>query len=638
MDQAIQIVIGGLLQGSVFAIVALGYSLVYRVTGIINLSQGAFCILGALLTYSLQESFGLPVALAVTAAAAITALIGLAIGAALFVPALSRLPVSSMLILSAGLLTLMEGLALVVWGSQPYALASFSGEAPIEFFGVRVTTQGFWIAGMAALIIVGLWYLLMRTAAGKALRACAENPLAARLMGIDVPRVTLASFALAAFIGGLGGIVVGPITSLQFDTGRFFTIFGFIAVAIGGLGSFLGAVVGGLLLGVVLQLAAGYVSSLFANSLAFGLLLIVLLWRPNGLFASGLARRTDVREEHRIYPPIVRLQGRGAVVLGALAVLGAVALPGLNPSASVMSSLVITCILFIALLGLDIVMGYAGQVSLGQAGFMAIGGYAAALLATGYGWSPLAGTAAGMLASVACAAVLSLFTMRLRGNYLALATLAFGLLVDSFAVGLTDVTGGPSGLVGIPSFAIGPLVFDTSIKMYYLLIALIVVLVLLLLGGVRCAFGRALQAVRTDQAAAGALGINVARYKLIALCISAALASLAGSLYAFYFHFLSPDMVGTPRSLELLAMLVVGGEGTLLGPLLGAALLTLLPTIIQPLAAYKTLATGALLVLAVRYLPGGIFGATVERLRRMVGPRTPTTPAAASLKASGEAP
>ena len=174
--------------------------------------------------------------------------------------------------------------------------------------------------------------------------------------------------------------------------------------------------------------------------------------------------------------------------------------------------------------------------------------------------------------------------------------------------------------------------------MYYLLLALIVVLVLLLLGGVRSAFGRALQAVRTDQTAAGALGINVARYKLVALCISAALASLAGSLYAFYFHFLSPDMVGTPRSFELLAMLVLGGEGTLLGPLLGAALLTLLPTIVQPLAAYKTLATGALLVLAVRYLPGGIFGATVARIRRMFGARTTVGTATIPSQASGELP
>jgi len=621
VDTAIQIVIGGLLQGSVFAIVALGFSLVFRVTGAINLSQGAFCIIGALVTYSLQESFGWPVALAAAGAAAVTAATGLAIGAAVFVPALSRLPVSSMLIMTAGLLTLLEGLTLVVWGSQPYALPPFSGEAPIEWLGVRVPTQGFWIAGVTAAVIFGLWYLLMRTAAGKALRACAENPMAARLMGIDVPRVTLASFVLAAFIGGLGGIVVGPITSLQFDTGRFFTIFGFIAVAMGGIGSFIGAVVGGLLLGVVEQLAAGYISSMFANSLAFGLLLVVLLWRPNGLFASGLARRTDVREGQRIYPPIVRLKGRRAAILGAIAVLVALALPNFIPSVSVMSSLVITCILFIALLGLDILMGYAGQVSLGQAGFMAIGGYAAALLATGYGWSPLAGTAAGMLLSVACATVLSLFTMRLRGHYLALATLAFGLLVDSFAIGLTDVTGGPSGLVGIPAFAIGSLVFDTSTKMYYFLVALIVVIVLLLHGGVRSGFGRALQAVRTDQTAASALGINVARYKLIALSISAALASLAGSLYAFYFHFLSPEMVGMPRSLELIAMLVLGGEGTLVGPLIGAALLTLLPTIIQPLAAYKTFATGALLVLAVRYLPGGIYGAAVHRLGRLIGRR-----------------
>ncbi len=625
VDQALQIVIGGLLQGSVFAVVALGFSLVYRVTGTINLAQGAFCILGALLTYTLEDGFGWPVALAAVGGGALTGVAGLVIGATVFVPALSQLPVSSMLIMTTGLLTLVEGLVLVIWGSQPYALAAFSGEAPIELFGLRVTSQGFWIAGMAATVFTSLWYLLMRTGAGKVLRACAENPLAARLMGISVPRVTLASFALAAFIGGLGGIFVGPITSLQFDTGRFFTIFGFIAVAIGGLGSFVGAVVGGLLLGVVLQLAAGYVSSLFANSLAFGLLLVVLLWRPNGLFAGGLARRSDVREEQRIYPPIVRLEGRRAAVLAAVALLGALLLPELVSSESVMSSLVITFILYVALLGLDVLMGYAGQVSLGQAGFMAIGGYAAAILATNYGWSPLAGTGVGMLLSVACAAVLSFFTMGLRGNYLALATLAFGLLVDSFAVGLTETTGGPSGLVGIPAFALGPLVFDSTVKMYYLLVALIVVLLLLLLGGMRSGFGRALQAVRTDQTAASALGINVARYKLIALCISAALASLAGSLYAFYFHFLSPEMVGTPRSLELIAMLVMGGEGTLIGPLAGAALLTLLPTVIQPLATYKTFATGALLVLAVRYLPGGIYGATVQRLRHWAAARGKTS-------------
>src|SRR5690349_13276007 len=200
MEQAIQTIIGGLLQGSVFAVVALGFSLVFRVTGAINLSQGAFCIVGALVMYSFQMSLGWPVALAAAAAIATTAAAGAAIGAAAFVPALPRLPVSSMLILTAGLLTTLEGFSLVVWGSQPYALPPFSGEAPVAVLGVRLPTQGLWIAGAALAIIAAVWFLLMRTPQGLALRACAENPTAARLMGIDVPRMTLLSFTLAALI------------------------------------------------------------------------------------------------------------------------------------------------------------------------------------------------------------------------------------------------------------------------------------------------------------------------------------------------------------------------------------------------------------------------------------------------------
>jgi branched-chain amino acid transport system permease protein len=630
MEQAIQTIIGGMLQGSVFAVVALGFSLVFRVTGSINLSQGAFCIIGALAMYSLEQSFGWPIPLAAAGAIVITTAVGLVIGAATFVPALPRLPVSSMLILTAGLLTFIEGLCLVIWGSQPYALPPFSGEAPVTLLGVRLPTQGFWIAGVMSLIMLGMWYLLMRTAVGQALRACAENPTAARLMGIDVPRMTLVSFTLAALIAAIGGIVVAPIISFQFDTGRFFTILGFSAVAIGGLGSFVGAVAGGLVLGVAEQLAAGYVSSLFANGIALGLLILTLLVRPSGLFTARTTRREDVRDEQRIHHAIVRLHGRSAVAFGAIAIGLIAALPWIVPS-GMMSSLVITGILFIGVLGLDVLMGYAGQVSLGQAGFMAVGGYTAAILATNFDWPPLAGIAFGVLLSLICAIVLSLVTMRLRGHYLALATLAFGLLVDSLTVGMIETTGGPSGLVGVPSFSVGPYSFDTGIKMYYLVAVVSVLLVLMLLGGMRSSFGRALQAVRTDQTAANALGINVARHKMAAFALSAAFASLSGSLYAFYFHFLSPEIVGTQRSLEMVTMLVFGGEGTLVGSLFGVALLTLLPTIFQPLALYKTLAEGALLVLAVRYLPGGIFGSIAKLVLRQ-----PATAPSSELLAAQE--
>jgi branched-chain amino acid transport system permease protein len=623
MYHAAQIIIGGLVQGSVFAIIALGLSLVHRVTGVINLAQGGFCIISALLLYSLEVSFGWPAPLAFIAAVIGTTVFGVALGAATFVPALSRLGNSSMLMLSAGLLTFIGGLALIVWGSQPYAVPPFSGEQPVTILGVRIPSQGLWIAATALVIIAGAWFLMAKTALGKALTACAENPTAARFMGIDVPRLTLFSFGLTAMIGAIGGAVVAPIMSLQFDAGGFFTNSGFVAVAIGGMNSFPGAIAGGLFLGVAEQLAAGYVSSLFANALALGLLLVTLLWRPQGLFFSGKQRRHDVREDQRVYKSIIRFRGRGAALGGLAALALLLALPYMVGS-GLLSSLVITGILFIAVLGLDVLMGYAGQVSLGQGGFMALGGYTAAVLATTYGWSPLVGALAGIVVSLVCAMLLSVVTMRLRGAYLALATLTFGLLIDSLTVGLTDVTGGPSGLVGIPSFSVGPFVFASQMSVYYLVLGIILVLLVALFGGMRSSFGRALQAIRADQTAAAALGINVPRHKMAAFSIAAALASLSGSLYAFDFHFLAPEMVSTSRSFEMIAMLVVGGEATLVGGLSGAALITLLPTVFQPFAAYKTLAEGAILVLAFQYLPDGIIGSLARLLsRRRVAPATP---------------
>ncbi len=622
MSGILQIVIGGLLQGGVFAIVALGFSLVFRVTNVVNLAQGAFCVLGAMGMYYFQLVFGWPVLLAAVAAVAASTAFGVLVGALTFVPAVMRIPTSSVLVLTAGLLIFFIGVTLLVWGNQPYALPPFSGEAPLVIGGLRIPTQGLWLAAVSAVMIAALWLLLHMTSLGRALRACAENPTAARLMGIDLPRMMLLSFALAAFIGSVGGVLVAPIMSLQFDSGQFFTIAGFIAVAIGGMGSFAGSIVGGLLLGVAEQLAAFYVSSLFANTLSLLLLLLVLIIRPNGLFPSGPQRRSDVRENVQISRPVIRLDGYRTIIAGMIFVGLLVLLPALPLPLGVLSSLVISLILFIAVLGLDVLMGYAGQVSLGQAGFMAVGGYAAAILATTYRWPPLPATLIAIVLCVGCALVLSVATARLRGHYLALATLAFGLLIDSVAVGLVDISGGPSGLVGIPAFAIAGYAFDTPLRMYYLSLVLSVLLVVCLEGGMRSGFGRALKAVRSDQLAAAALGINVGRVKIVALCISAALAGLSGALYAFNFHFLSPEMVSTDRSFEMITMLVLGGEGTLIGGFFGSLALTLLPTMIQELAVFKTAVEGAILVAIFLFMPEGLFGRLALLFDRLFAQRS----------------
>ena len=616
-----QIAIGGLVVGSIYAAIALGFSLVYRVTGAINLSQGGFALLAAMIGYTFGVAWGWPLVVAIPAAVMATVAIGMALAAVTFVPALTRLSNANVLMLTAGILTMSEGFSLVVWGSQPYATPAFSGEKPLAFGSILIPTQAFWVFGATALCIVALWFFIARTKLGKGLRACAENPAAASLMGIDVPRMTLLSFGLATLVAAISGVIVAPTTSLQFDTGRVFTNSGFIAAAIGGIASFPGAVAGGLFLGLVTQLSTAYISSLFSSAISLLILLVVLIWRPQGLVSVGVARRQDTRDEVKGTGHAAKLPARLGWPLAGLAMIVAALIPLFVTDNGILSGLVIAAILFMTLMGLDVLMGYAGQVSLGQAGFMAIGGYTSGYLSINYDIAPVLSIFAGIGVSLACALVLSVVTLRLRGLYLALATLAFGLLIDSCAVGFFDITGGPSGLVGIPSFSVAGFTFASPRAMYYLVLALDVIILIGLFGAMRSGFGRALKAIRSDQMAAAALGINTVRYKLAAFLISVTLASLAGSLYAFFFNFLAPEMVGTSRSLELVAMLIVGGESTLVGGLFGALLLTLLPVIFAPLAIYKTFASGALLVVSFLHLPQGMYGALIQMMTRLARPR-----------------
>ncbi|WP_454825844.1 ABC transporter permease [Paraburkholderia xenovorans] len=623
MMDPIQILVGGLFVGSIFAMLALSFSFVFRVTGVVNLAQGAFCVVSALAAYTIHADYGWSLPLASLAAVFGTTLLGALIGASVLVRALDRLSSSNILMLTAGIMTLLEGAAFVIWGSQPYELAPFSGDRPIDLAGIRIAPQGLWIVGFISVAVLGLWLLLAKTSLGRTLRACAGNPAAARLMGINLRNMSVFSFGLAAFLAALGGVVVAPILSLQFNTATMFSVTAFIAMTIGGMGTFAGAIVGGLLLGVVGQGGVAYLSSMFGNMITMALLMAVLTFRPNGLLASGRTRRADVRVDVRAHIGIVRIPERAGWMLTACGAFGLLALPQLLSAsqAGLINTLVITGILFISVIGLDLLMGYAGQANLGQAGFMAIGGYSSAYLATSFGVSPLLALSAAMLIALVCALVLALVTMRLRGLYLALATLAFGLLVDSLAVGLTDITGGPSGLVGVPSFAVDSHSFDTQLSMYYLVIGLIAALLLTLTGALRSRFGRALQAIRTDQIAAAAMGINVPFYKAFAFVICAVLGALSGGLYAFNFHYLSPDMVDMSLSLALVAMLIVGGEGTLVGGLFGAALLTIAPIVFQPLASYKMMATGAILVLSYLYLPAGVYGSLAQAAMRRAGRR-----------------
>jgi branched-chain amino acid transport system permease protein len=256
--------------------------------------------------------------------------------------------------------------------------------------------------------------------------------------------------------------------------------------------------------------------------------------------------------------------------------------------------------------GLNMFMGYAGQVSFGHNAFAAISGYTSAVLTTTYGWEPLTAATLGLAGALTCALIVGYPTLRLRGHYLAMATLAIGLIAYEVAVQWGSVTQGYMGISGIPPLGIGrwTVVSDRGVL---LLLALIAALGVLASAGIRRSrLGRALVGIAGSEDAARALGIDVARYKLIAFLISAFYAGVAGSLFVHAVGFVSPEVYGLHMVVLAFTMLYVGGIGTVTGAALGALIVSLLPETFRAFNEYQDLAYGAVLILILIYAPGGL--------------------------------
>jgi branched-chain amino acid transport system permease protein len=256
--------------------------------------------------------------------------------------------------------------------------------------------------------------------------------------------------------------------------------------------------------------------------------------------------------------------------------------------------------------GLNLFMGYAGQVTFGHNAFAALGGYGSAVLTSTYGWPPLAGLAAGIALALFAALLVGYPTLRLKGHYLAMATLAIGLIVYEIAVQWQAVTGGYMGLSGIPPIGIGRFEI-VSDRMQLMFLAAVVALTMWSAIRLRSSrFGRALVAIAGSEDAARALGIDVAHYKLMAFLLSAGCAALAGSLFVHVVGFVSPEVFGLHMVVLAFTMLYVGGIGTAAGPLIGAVIISLLPETFRALKDYQDLAYGAGLILLLIYAPKGL--------------------------------
>lgn len=300
LDLLPQFLLSGLTVGAIYALVALGFAIIYNASHVINFAQGEFVMLGGMISVALHQA-GLPLPVAFLGAILLAILAGLALERLTLLSEVMRRIQSSghakgdrvvtLIIITIGAAIFLRGLVGMILGKNYQTLEPFSGRDPLHIGNAVILPQNLWIMGATAIIGLALWLFFSRSLLGRAILATAHNRLAAQLMGIDTRFVLLFSFALSAALGATGGILITPIAPTHFEVGVMLGLKGFAAAIVGGLGNGVGAVAGGLIVGVAEALSAGYLSSAYKDAVAFIIILAVLLLRPSGLFSRRSTER-----------------------------------------------------------------------------------------------------------------------------------------------------------------------------------------------------------------------------------------------------------------------------------------------------------------------------------------------------------
>jgi branched-chain amino acid transport system permease protein len=281
----LQYLLSGATVGSIYGLAGLGFAVIFNATQVINFAQGEFVMLGGMLAVFGIRWGGLSLPAAISVAVLLTTTIGILVDRLTIRPVRSRSPLT-LIIITIGVSILLRGIVMLCFGKDTYALPGFSGGAPLQFFGASLLPQSLWVGGVTAGTLLAMKAYFDHTIFGKAMLACACDRKAAALVGISVETMVTLSFALSALVGALGGVILAPITLTSYDVGILLGLKGFAACILGGLGNPFGAVAGGVILGILESLAAGFISSGYKDAVAFLILLILLFFRPTGLFGS----------------------------------------------------------------------------------------------------------------------------------------------------------------------------------------------------------------------------------------------------------------------------------------------------------------------------------------------------------------
>ncbi len=611
--------LNGLASASTLFLIAVGLSLIFGVTRIVNFAHGSLYMLGLYLAYSLVERLGVTV-VGFWGAVAAAALAAALVGAAIEILVLRRIyhaPELFQLLATFALTLIIKDVVLWWWGAEDLLGPRAPGlRGSVEILGKPFPEYDLVLIAIGPLVLGALWVLLNRTRWGTLVRAATQDREMVGALGVNQKWLFTGVFALGAGLAGLGGALQLPREPAQLFLDLTAISDAFVVVVVGGLGSIPGAFLAALIIGLIKAFCIGLGTvELLGTTFAFSkltlvaefiVMAIVLVLRPQGLLGKphGIQRIAGEFVERPLRP-----SGQMARTLAIAGIAGLAALP-LATTGYTLVLLIDILVFALFATSLHFLMGPAGMVSFGHAAYLGLGAYGAGLLLKYAGWPMEAALLAAPLVAAIGALVFGWFCVRLSGVYLAMLTLAFAQIIWSVAFQWDTFTGGSNGIVGI-----WPAAWLSAKPAYYLVtLALCAAAIYALRRMVFAPFGYALRAGRDSPLRADAIGIDVKRLQWVGFVVAGAFAGLAGGLFAFSKGSISPDStLAVARSIDALVMVLLGGVQTLAGPIVGAALFTWLQDTIARSTDYWRAVLGITILVIVLAFPQGVVGSLRKR-------------------------
>jgi branched-chain amino acid transport system permease protein len=617
--------LNGLASASGLFLIAAGLSLIFGVTRIINIAHGSLYMLGLYIAYSFATGVGGALGFwgGIVATAAIVGLIGALIEIVLL-RRIYRSPELFQLLATFALVLVINDATLWIWGPEDLLGPRAPGmQGAVEILGRRLPTYDLFLIFVSPVILLILHLFLQHTRFGRLVRAATQDREMVSALGVNQSMLYTAVFAVGSILAGLGGAlqVAREAANLQLDL----TVISdaFVVVVVGGMGSMMGAFLAAIIIAEIKALCIGIgLVDFGAFSINFSkltlvaefiVMAIVLVVRPYGLLGRPQAIVRTLGAPENPIRPATTVQ----IVAGALTLVLLTLLPLIARDAPYMLVLGVDVLVAVLLAtSLHFIAGPGGMHSLGHAAYLGLGAYAAGLLVK---WAAVPMAPVFLLAPIVAglgALLFGWFAVRVSGIYLAMLTLAFSQIVWSIAYQWEDVTGGSNGILGIWP----PPPFDRPAGYFLLALTITVVCVLLLRRFLFSAFGYAMRAGRDSMLRAEAIGIDVRRVHWFAFAIAGTVCGIAGCLFAFAKGSISPELLYVGTSINALVMVLLGGIQTLIGPIVGATVFTVLQDTIMRQTEFWRALLGAIILAIVLIFPEGIVGTMAKlgslRLRR----------------------